>query len=187
MPACWTTCSSSSAIVGLDLAVDRGLESGYPVDDHHLPVDDRDDEKRVMAHRRSAGCRRTAPWLRHWRRARTAAEKVPGRRGGLVVDVLGLVIVVAIPSVRKALMDQEPKAAVAEHGVRVGIDARGSPGMTRRPRLRAPADTPGCEGTAGSSTRAFLLRHHYRAGGRYVPGVWPVVRRNAAMNALGLR
>jgi len=75
---------------------------------------------------------------------RDAAKKVPGRKRGLAVDVLGLVIAVVVPAssahdnsagialldkvaadtdtVHKALVDQGFKAAVVDHGKKVGID-----------------------------------------------------------------
>ncbi|MFF2807859.1 IS5 family transposase [Streptomyces sp. NPDC058000] len=73
-----------------------------------------------------------------------AAKKVPGRKLGLAVDVLGLVIAAAVTAgsahenaigitllnkvveqtdtVKKALVDQGFKAAVVEHEARLGID-----------------------------------------------------------------
>ncbi|MFJ8153471.1 transposase [Streptomyces sp. NPDC094468] len=73
-----------------------------------------------------------------------AAKKVPGRKRGLAVDVLGLVIAVVVlaasahdnaasialldkiaadsDTVQKALVDQGFKVAVADHGKKVGID-----------------------------------------------------------------
>lgn len=73
-----------------------------------------------------------------------AAKKVPGRKRGLAVDVLGLVIAVVVmaasahdnaagialldkvaadtDAVQKALVDQGFKKAVVEHGRKVGID-----------------------------------------------------------------
>lgn len=74
---------------------------------------------------------------------RDAAKKVPGRKRGLVVDVLGLVIAVTvlaasahdnafgiallgqvapIGTIKKALVDQGFKQTVVEHGTTVGID-----------------------------------------------------------------
>lgn len=75
---------------------------------------------------------------------RDAAKKVPGRKRGLAVDVLGLVIAVVVlaasthdnsagialldkvaadtDTVQKALVDQGFKNAVVDHGKRVGID-----------------------------------------------------------------
>jgi transposase len=75
---------------------------------------------------------------------RDAAKKVPGRKRGLAVDVLGLVIAVVVlaasahdnaagialldkvaadtDTVQKALVDQGFKAAVVDHGKKVGID-----------------------------------------------------------------
>ncbi|MDF2434659.1 MAG: hypothetical protein JWP44_4290, partial [Mucilaginibacter sp.] len=75
---------------------------------------------------------------------RDAAKKVPGRKRGLAVDVLGLVIAVVVPAacahdnaagialpdkvaadtdtVQKALVDQGFKTTVVDHGQRVGID-----------------------------------------------------------------
>jgi transposase len=73
-----------------------------------------------------------------------AAKKVPGRKRGLAVDVLGLVIAVVVlaasvhdnaagialldkvaadtDTVQKALVDQGFKTAVVDHGQKVGID-----------------------------------------------------------------
>jgi hypothetical protein len=72
-----------------------------------------------------------------------AAKRVPGRKLGLVVDVLGLVIAVTvlaasahgnafgivllgqvapIGTVKKALVDQGFKKTVVDHGTRVGVD-----------------------------------------------------------------
>lgn len=73
-----------------------------------------------------------------------AAKKVPGRKRGLAVDVLGLVIAVVVlaasahdnaagialldkvaadtDTVQKALVDQGFKTAVVDHGKKVGID-----------------------------------------------------------------
>lgn len=73
-----------------------------------------------------------------------AAKKVPGRKLGLAVDVLGLVIAVAVAAasahenaigtrlldkvaeqtstVKKALVDQGFKTSVVEHGAHLGID-----------------------------------------------------------------
>lgn len=75
---------------------------------------------------------------------RDAAKKVPGRKRGLAVDVLGLVIAVVVPSanahdnaagtalldqvaehavtVEKALVDQGFKTTVVDHGATLGID-----------------------------------------------------------------
>ena len=75
---------------------------------------------------------------------RDAAKKVPGRKLGIAVDVLGLIIaVVVVPAnvhentvgkelldqtaeqavtVKKALVDQGFKASVVEHGASLGID-----------------------------------------------------------------
>ncbi|QDN85573.1 IS5 family transposase [Streptomyces mirabilis] len=75
---------------------------------------------------------------------RDAAKKVPGRKRGLAVDVLGLVIAVVVlaasahdnsagialldkvaadtGTVEKALVDQGFKTAVVDHGQKVGID-----------------------------------------------------------------
>ncbi len=75
---------------------------------------------------------------------RDANKKVPGRKRGLVVDVLGLVIAVVVlaasvhdnafgtalrdrvavgaDTVQKALVDQGFKKTVVDHGQRVGID-----------------------------------------------------------------
>ena len=75
---------------------------------------------------------------------RDAAKKVPGRKRGLAVDVLGLVIAVVVlaasahdnsagialldkvaadtDTVEKALVDQGFKTAVVDHGKKVGID-----------------------------------------------------------------
>jgi len=75
---------------------------------------------------------------------RDAAKKVPGRKRGLAVDVLGLVIAVVVlaasahdnaagialldkvaadtDTVQKALVDQGFKNAVVDHGKKVGID-----------------------------------------------------------------
>jgi transposase len=75
---------------------------------------------------------------------RDAAKKVPGRKRGLAVDVLGLVIAVVVlaasahdnsagialldkvaadtDTVHKALVDQGFKNAVVDHGKKVGID-----------------------------------------------------------------
>lgn len=72
-----------------------------------------------------------------------AAKKVPGRKRGLAVDVLGLVIAVTVlaasdhdnafgiallgqvapvGTIKKALVDQGFKKTVVEHGTTVGID-----------------------------------------------------------------
>ena len=75
---------------------------------------------------------------------RDAAKKVPGRKRGLAVDVLGLVIAVVVlaasahdnaagialldkvaadtDTVHKALVDQGFKTTVIDHGQKVGID-----------------------------------------------------------------
>ncbi|MFD8530507.1 IS5 family transposase [Streptosporangium canum] len=77
---------------------------------------------------------------------RDAAKKVPGRKRGLAVDVLGLVVAVAVlaasahdnaagialldritaqsDTVRTALVDQGFKNAVVAHGATLGIDVR---------------------------------------------------------------
>ncbi|MER6943834.1 transposase [Nonomuraea sp. NPDC000554] len=86
-----------------------------------------------------------------------AAQKVPGRKRGLAVDVLGLVIAVVVAaasihdnaigaepldrvaaatmpgSVQTALVDQGFKTSVAAHGATHGIDAPRS-GSSRSPR-----------------------------------------------------
>lgn len=99
-----------------------------------------------------------------------AAKRAPGRKRGLAVDVLGLVIAVTVPaasvhdnaagitlldqvavaaggSVSKALVDQGFKNQVVTHGAALGIDVtrpsgRRRPGPGRRsPRPdRRPAD-----------------------------------------------
>lgn len=75
---------------------------------------------------------------------RAGGTKVPGRRRGLAVDVLGLVIAVVVPAasahdnaagvalldkvaadtdtVQRALVDQGFRTAVVDHGRKVGID-----------------------------------------------------------------
>lgn len=95
---------------------------------------------------------------------RDAAKKVPGRKRGLAVDVLGLVIAVVVlaasahdnaagialldgvvagtepGTVKKALVDQGFKTAVADHGAKVGIEVEvvkrnpGDSGSFRSPR-----------------------------------------------------
>jgi len=75
---------------------------------------------------------------------RDAAKKVPGRKHGIAIDIIGMIIAVVVlaasahdnqigttlldkvaattPSVSKALVDQGFKHAVVEHGATVGID-----------------------------------------------------------------
>ncbi|WP_436789496.1 IS5 family transposase [Yinghuangia sp. YIM S10712] len=92
---------------------------------------------------------------------RDAAKKVPGRKRGLAVDVLGLVIAVVVlaasahdndagtalldevavraPSVTKALVDQGFKRTVVEHGRTLGVDVEI---VERNPRQTGFAPQP---------------------------------------------
>jgi len=75
---------------------------------------------------------------------RDASKKVPGRKHGIAIDIIGLIVAVVVlaasahdnqigtallsrvaattPTVRKALVDQGFKQSVVEHGAGLGID-----------------------------------------------------------------